>query len=467
MRIRIIALLLLSSLISLASQDSYKIKVKLKNNKDKKAFLANYYNGKVFSVDTAIINSMGEAVFSKEKTLHAGLYLIYLPSKKYFDILIGKDQTFTLETDLKSPVKSMIIEGAAETEAFNKYQLFLSKKNKEKKAAFKKFEKNKEALSKTLSSIDDDVRNYINNISLKYPMSSVASFTKFTLAPKIPDYNKILNKNIKNRKDSINTLSYYYNKNHYWDNTNFVDSTLLRTPIFKSKLDTYFNRILIPKADTIYNESVKLIESSKDNKAMFRYITSYCFNHTLNSKIMGMDEAFFKIAKRYYLSGRAYWVSDSTRTKIREELIMIKYNLIGNKARDLKMLDIDGNWTSLYDIDAPLTLMVFWEPDCGHCKKEMPQLKKEILDKYSDRGLKIFAIYTQDNKEKWEKFVEDNDLYEFINCYDPKNSSNFGLFYNIKTTPMTYLLDKDKTIIAKKLDIKTLGEIIKQNLNSH
>lgn len=467
MRIRIIALLLLSSLISLASQDSYKIKVKLQNNQDKKAFLANYYNGKVFAIDTADINTQGEVLFTKDKTLHAGLYLIYLPSKKYFDIFIGKDQTFAIETDIQSPIASMKIKGAIETEVFNKYQIFLSKKNREKKALFKKYKNNKTALSKQLSQIDNDVRNYIKNISIKYPNTSIASFTRFTLAPKIPDYNKTLSMNIKNRKDSINTLSYYYNKNHYWENTNLVDSTLIRTPIFKSKLDTYFNRIVIPKADTVYNESVKLIESSKGNKAMFRYITSYCFNYTLNSKIMGMDEAFFKIAKKYYLSGQAYWVSDSTRTKIREELIMMKYNFIGNKARDLKMLDIDGNWTSLYDIDAPLTLMVFWEPDCGHCKKEIPQLKKDILDKYADKGLKIFAVYTQDNKEKWEKFVEDNDLFDFINCYDPKNSSNFGLFYNIKTTPMTYLLDKDKTIIAKKLDIETLNEIIKQKLNSY
>lgn len=465
MRIKIVIFFLLLSLFSLASGDSYNIKIKLKNNNNnKQAFLAHYYDGRVFAVDTAFFNNNGEVVFSKKQTLHAGLYLIYLPSKKYFDILIGKDQHFSIKTDLRDPIKSMEINGAIETKTFNQYQRFLFNKNKSKRAILKKFNKNQDSISIKLSAIDNEVREYIEGISLKYPMSSVASFTKFTLEPKIPNYNKLIDKNVKNRKDSIRTLSYYYNKNHFWDNTNLNDSTLLRTPIFKSKLEKFFKKTIIPQADTVYKESIKLIERSRENKTMFRYITSYCFNYTLKSNIMGMDEAFYKIAKRYYLTKEAYWVNDSTRTKIKEELIMMKYNLIGNKAKDLKMLDIDGSWTSLYDIDAPLTLMVFWEPDCGHCKKEIPLLKNEILSKFADKGLKIFAVYTQNNKEKWEEFIEEHELYDFINCYDPKNTSNFALFYNIKSTPMTYLLDKDKKIIAKKLDVKTLIQVISSKL---
>jgi peroxiredoxin len=464
MKLRILAFLLFSSLLSTAKTDSYKIKLNIKNTNDSKAYLAHYYEGKVFAVDTAIINTEGEAIFSKEKKLHSGLYLIYLPSKKYFDVFIGKDQDFSLSTNALNLYKDIKIDGAEESIGFHEYQIFLSAKNKEKKALISKYKKDKSRLRKELSIIDAEVRKYIKDISKKYAKSSLSNFLRFTLEVEIPDYDSILDKELKNRKDSIQSLSYFYNKNHYWDYANLADSTILKTPMFKAKIDKYYNKIIIPHPDTVAYEAMKLIERSRENKTMFRYLCSYSFNYCINSKIMGMDEAFCKIAKRYYLSGDAYWVQDSSMRKIKERVRKLKYNLIGEKARDIKLQTIDGELTSLYETEAALTLMVFWETDCGHCKKKIPEIKTQILDKFADKGLKVFSVYIQDEKDKWSEFIEEHDLFDFINCYDPKNISNYRYFYNIESTPMLYLLDKDKRIIAKKVDLKTLTKIIESKL---
>lgn len=464
MKLRILVLLLFSTLLSIAKPESYKIRLSLKNTNDSTVYLAHYYEGKVFVVDTSALNSKGEALFSKNHKLHSGLYLIYLPSKKYFDVFIGDDQEFTLYTDINASQKEMRVEGAIETSEFYKYQLFLIAKNKEKDEIIEKFKDDKINIDKNLDLIDTEVRDYIKSISIRLNNSSLANFTMFSLEPKIPNYNEIIDSQIKNRKDSIQTLSYFYNKNHYWDYANLSDSTIIRTPILKSKLDDYFNKIIIPHPDTVVCESIKLIERSRTNKTMFRYLCSYCFNFSLNSKIMGMDEAFYKIAKKYYLSGDAYWITDSIKLKIEEKVLKLKYNLIGEKARDIKMQTIDGELTSLYEIDANLILMLFWEPDCGHCKKEIPEIKTEILDKYSCQDLKILAINIQDNTEKWSKFIEEHNLFDFINCYDPNNTSNYSYYYNIESTPSIYLLDKNKIIIAKKIDVKTLAKIIETKL---
>ena len=42
------------------------------------------------------------------------------------------------------------------------------------------------------------------------------------------------------------------------------------------------------------------------------------------------------------------------------------------------MVDTLGKATSLYSIKAPYILICFWDPTCGHCQKEVPQLDSLI-----------------------------------------------------------------------------------------
>ncbi len=237
-------------------------------------------------------------------------------------------------------------------------------------------------------------------------------------------------------------------------------ASLIRTPIFKSKLDEFFNTRVLMIPDSVYKESVNIIEKSRGCKAMFRYLVSYCFNYALSNKYMGMDAAFVYLAKKYYLTGEADWVDKKTLENIEREVILTQYNLIGLKAQELKLPTMDGDWVSLYETEAPFTLLLFWEADCGHCKKQVPQVKTGLLDKFKPYGFKVFAVHTQNDKEKWENFVTEHELFDFINCWDPQNQTNFRVYYHIDSTPVMYLLDKEKKIIAKKLDIEQFADIL-------
>ena len=82
------------------------------------------------------------------------------------------------------------------------------------------------------------------------------------------------------------------------------------------------------------------------------------------------------------------------------------------------------------------------------------------MDKFKSHGFKVFAVHTQPEKEKWEKFVTEHELFDFINCWDPHNQSNFRAYYHVDSTPVLYLLDKNKKIIAKKLDVEQLTDML-------
>lgn len=61
--------------------------------------------------------------------------------------------------------------------------------------------------------------------------------------------------------------------------------------------------------------------------------------------------------------------------------------------------DRDGNtWDESVFADYELTMINFWEPWCGPCVREMPDLQK-LQETYADRGLLILGVYSADNLE--------------------------------------------------------------------
>ncbi|MBP6426310.1 MAG: DUF5106 domain-containing protein, partial [Bacteroidia bacterium] len=61
--------------------------------------------------------------------------------------------------------------------------------------------------------------------------------------------------------------------------------------------------------------------------------------------------------------------------------------------------------------------------------------------------------------ELWKKFIRDNKL-KWINVSDLYNNTNFRNYYDIYSTPVIYLLDEKKNIIAKRLDTDKVRDFI-------
>lgn len=455
--------------LSFTTQAQHNIKLSIPQMANKKMILAHYFEGKVYATDTAQLDAAGNGAFKNNtKKLAKGMYLMLFSPSNYFDILIGDHQNFSIKTDTTDVIHKIQITGSPENSAFLGFQKFMMAQNQKTRQISEAYEKDPEKdkpetrkkYTAQFEEADKEVRAYIARLAKDYPGSALATFASFTLSPLIPDFSQEVPEGTKDRELEIQRKKYFYNKAHYWDYTNFKDSTLIRTPIFKNKIDAYFNDMVLQHPDSVFKESVRLIESARGCKPMFRYLVSYCFNYSLESKIMGMDAAFVYLAKRYYLTGQADWVDKENLKKIEEEVIKTQYNLIGLKGQELKLPTMEGNWVSLYETKAPFTLLLFWESDCGHCKKQVPMIKTHLLDKFKPYGFQVFAVHTQNSKEKWEKFVAEHELFDFVNCWDPHNQTNYRVYYNVFSTPIMYLLDKDKKIIAKKLDIEQLADIL-------
>jgi peroxiredoxin len=182
---------------------------------------------------------------------------------------------------------------------------------------------------------------------------------------------------------------------------------------------------------------------------------------------MGMDALVVDLSKRYYLTGDAYWADQETIKKIRENLYFMENNLLGMTAPELKLESIDSLQSfSLHQVKAKITILLIYEPGCSHCQEYVPALHKEVYEPYKNKGLAVYAVYSMSNWGEWDKFVNEHGLSDWINVWDPTHQSGFKVIYDARKTPAVYVLDKDKKIIAKKVSVEQLKQIMELELGN-
>jgi peroxiredoxin len=176
---------------------------------------------------------------------------------------------------------------------------------------------------------------------------------------------------------------------------------------------------------------------------------------------MGLDEVFVYLVENYHMKGDAYWMDNETLSKYVDRAQKVAPNVLGNLAPELKMTGIDGKPRSMSGVDAKYTLLVFWDPGCGHCQTELPKLDSVYRAGLKNKGVKVFAVKTggDDDIKQWKDFIEKHKLNDWIHVYDPERKSNYKAQYDVYATPMIYLLDEKKIIRGKKLDHSTLNTL--------
>lgn len=461
----IIAALLLS-IFGSAYPSGYNIRVRIEGLQDTSLLLAYHFGNRKYIKDTIQLDNRGAGVFRGDEALPGGIYLVVMPENNYFELLIDNEQDFSVETSMNEPVKNMQVNGSGENTRFIEYHRFMNEKQSASSALQERIQNNRnnpdsmEYLQARGQEIDKEVQEYWESIRNNNPKSLLANLVSAMQSPSVPGFD--IPDDAEN-PDSIRwALGYEYNKKHFFDKIDFSDERLLRTPVLHNKLEHFFTRMLVQSPDSIIPQAIRVVEYSKANDKVFQYVLVYLLNHYERSHIMGLDEVFVELAERYYLEGEAFWANEETVNKLRERVERIKPNLIGRKAAEMKMRTPEGNMVSLHGTEAEYTILYFYEPSCGHCKVVTPRLN-ELYNKYKDDGLKVFAVYIYDDEEEWTEYIASNNL-DWINVSDPQNETYFRYYYDVYSTPTIYVLDADKTIIAKRIGIENVEQMMEEEL---
>jgi len=444
-------------------KSGYEIGISVQGLRDSSIYLAYHFGEKQYIKDTLILDKTGHGILKGQESLPQGIYMIVLPGKQYFEILVSTDQYFNINCSYSDYFGTLNFTGCDENSAFIAYQKKWLDLQKQASTIAKRVQNNKQnndslkILNSQQIEIENKMKSYLKSVINENNGNLLGTLVKALLPVEIPDF--VIPAGTKN-PDSVKWVkTFYYNKDHFFDNVSLTDERLLRTPILYARLQAFFSYIeRFEPPDSINYEIDKLIKKCESDYKIFQFVAVYLFNHFRESEIMGHDAVLVKIADDIYLSGKADWVSKEFKDDLRKQIDLIRPNLIGKKAENIIMDSYKGTFVALDDIEKEFTILYFWEPDCGHCKEATPKLKA-FYDKPHDYTFEVFAVCTTSDKSKWTKYIEENKL-TWINGWDPERRSHYDFYYNIQSTPIVYILDKNKKIIAKKLSVTEIDSFI-------
>lgn len=452
----------------------FKVTLQTPNFTNGLAYLTYYYGKKINIEDSAIISPKGTAVFQKNEKLQPGIYSIVFPGKtKMLDFLVDKEQVINIKADTADLINKSTITGSKENILFQQYQKYVSVTGNELQKELDQYRSSKNKQDSALhernyNTLNKELNDHRDEIIKEHPESMLAVLLEAMKEP------KALIRKPATRQDSVD--NYFYYKKHYWDGISFMDDRIIRTPFFVPKLEKYFREVLSPAPDSIIKESDYLLLRARVAPEMYKFLLNWFTDEYIYPKYMGQDAVFVHLFEAYHSKGVSSWLSEKQKTIISNRAYMLMANLIGEQAANLEMTDSAGKAMSLYEVNAPYIIVCFWDPTCSHCKVEVPELDSLYHAKWEKEGVKIFGVLT-DSKvfDQWKEFMSKNNLHSWINVYqtdeqkkaaEGNKKPSFKQLYDVTQTPTLYLLDKDKKIIAKKLTIEQMNDVLQMKINN-
>ena len=450
----------------------YKVTLQTPSYKSGIAFLT-YHWGKNLNIeDSAAINNQGVALFKGTKALPPGIYSIVFPGKNLTaDFFVDKEQVININADT-TDLSNMAVTGSKENVLFQQYQKFIAVKGvqmQKERAAYNASSTKKDSVlhEENYNRYNTELNEYRNGVVKNQPNSMMASLLNAMKEPPYPTKKPVT------RQDSLD--NYYYYKSHYWDGITFMDDRIVRTPFFLPKLERYYRDVMPQESDSIIKDLDYKLLLARTAPEMYKFLLNWLTDEYLNPKYMGQDAVFVHLFEKYHSQGLTPWLNEKQMETITRRAYMQMANLIGEKAANLDMLDTAGKPSPLYNVKADFTVVIFWDPTCGHCKEEVPRIDSIYEASWKGKNVKIYGVLTEEQKPAWIEYINEHHITDWVNVYQTKEmaeaetaaqKASYRQLYDVTQTPTLYLLDKEKRIIGKKLSFLQLNDLLQVKMKT-
>ena len=474
---------------SLAAQDAPKrdIEVVISGTAKDTIYLANYYGNKLYYADTAVADAKGKVSFNSPKGYKAGMYAVVIPGPRFFEMVVN-EPIIKMASDTVDLVGNLTVKASKENELFHGYIRFLNERKKESDAIRAQMDKGQDplarsALKERLEDLDKAVKAYQRDLITTDPGTLTAALVKMSMSVELPEIRKP-----DGNLDS--TAQYYQFRAHFWDNFDLKDERIVRVPVFANKFDEYIGKVVPQAPDTINKLVDELIERTDGKNDVFKYMVNSVTHKYETSDIMGMDGVFVHMALTYYCAdgdkpGRVDWMTQEKLDKLCERARKQAPLILGKAAPFLSLTDTSElNWLNFHDLPQEYVVIIFWDPHCGHCKKELPEMARIYKEEMKALDIEVFCVAKAIDDvlmKDWKAFIRENDL-DWVNVgltktvyeeakkdprkYIPKfttiESLNYSETYDVYSTPKVFLVDGERRFRGKQLSPEQIVDLVKK-----
>ncbi len=409
-----------------------------------------YENGVLTTRDSVLINKdnqndisfnlgnyKGYCEIYYKKNNKGGLGFLYNPLEKNIQIELNdnnKEREIIVSNSIENIIGNQLIKASNKIyEAINKIQFKTATQSRFDSLYFNKllgYERQREKLYDAINLICDSASK---DNSMLYA-SVFASFLKIPSATAFPDLKKDF--------DNYDAMLHW----HYFDFIDFSNPLILNHPAFNAKIINYFSTYC-ENSNISLNEGIDvLMNKSKANETVRNYIFNFLIDYFLKRN----NDPEISYLNEKYLDGCGIQLS-SEKLK---EFSGIVQTQTGSKIPDVISYDAKNGIRSLYNESEKnkYTVVYVWMSSCHACQTKTPKLMEQLIA-YQKKGLGVFSISLDENKETWLLAIQKYKLDKWINVAElkPLPKSDILPKLNIRTTPKLFIIDKNGLIVSKDI----------------
>lgn len=249
---------------------------------------------------------------------------------------------------------------------------------------------------------------------------------------------------------------------HFWDNLDFGDPVRARNELFMEQNFANFISVFPHAAEPARRDAVEILlrRAAADS-------TAYALVAEIAERYLYNDDSPLRSEEYYILFleqlAESPVLGEYGTLRPRYQLEAARKNRPGMVAADFDYTTPDGRRASLHTTPAgERLLVVFYDPDCAHCKEVMARLQAEPLltEAVAAGRMQVLALYSGDRSLLWRNSAAQLPAdwtvgYNTGDIYDRE-------LYVLRNMPTLYLLDGNRRVLLKEPTPEALIEWLRE-----
>lgn len=248
--------------------------------------------------------------------------------------------------------------------------------------------------------------------------------------------------------------------NHIWDAMDFRDTLRSHNQAFMEQNFSNFIS-LFPYAEEQPQRAAvaALLDKAEADSAAYVLLKNIAEKYLYElSSPMYSEDYYIIFLERY---ANSVILGEHGTLRPRRQLDAARKNRPGTTAADFTYTTRHGDSTTLYQTTAKGDLLLmFYDPDCEHCKEVMGELQaNETLSNAIALGkITVLAIYSGDDRDLWKRTASSLPANWTVG-YETGTLQENGS-YVLRAMPTLYWLDSNKKVLLKDVPPMQLSHLL-------
>jgi len=191
-----------------------------------------------------------------------------------------------------------------------------------------------------------------------------------------------------------------------------------------------------------------MLDKAKTNRTSFDYFIKQYEHYLYDGNSPMRNDILYESVLRYLI--KTDLLSDLEKEAYRPTYKLVLRNKEGQAAEDFSYELANGKKQKLSDTKAKYTFLIFYDPDCSHCKETIHQLRDtpQLVQLFTQLQVQVLAIDPWGDRTKWKNY-QSQLSDQWINGFDAESKILSFNLYDLKASPTIYLLDENKKVLLK------------------